>query len=1024
MLRRVRVEDQALPEGRLMMRRFLAVFGAAAIILAAVVPTAVTAKQPTKFQRIDVSKIDAKLIPQILQANRLEKVILELGGKPVAVRQAEAGRRLSNAQKAAIRAQLKAAQDALRRDIARTGGRILGQYQDAYDGIKVQVRANRIARLASLPGVVAVHGVQTYTIDNTVGVPYIGAPAAWNDLGLAGAGVKVGIIDTGIDYYHANFGGSGNPADFAADDGLTIGTAAFPSAKVAGGYDLVGDDYNAAGSGAALIPHPDPDPLDCFGHGSHVAGTAAGQGVLSDGTTYPGPYNASTISGHSWKIGPGVAPQATLYAYRVFGCAGSTDVVVDAINRAVADGMDVINMSLGSPFGSADNPDAVASNNAALAGTTVVASAGNSGPNAMITGSPGTADRVISVAALDALASFAGASIDIGAGITGINANNGPLPVTGNVRVLLLNPTTISLGCAAADYASVLPGEIVVTRRGTCDRVDRAKFGQAVGAGAVVMVNNAAGLPPFEGNIPGVTIPFIGVSSTAGPALISANGTTHTISALAIANPTFQQIATFSSGGPRDYDNAVKPDVTAPGVSVMSTGMGTGVEGAVMSGTSMAAPHTAGVAALVSQAHPSWTPEQIKAAIENTANPSPGTGGILNYNLRIAGSGVVRARRAVDTVGLATTGGGTSSLSYGYDPADGSVSESLPITLWNTSASAITYNLASDSAMVTISLSPVTVPAHGSRTVNAKLKIGNAAMSGLPGAGTVATQSVVTIRGAITATPTVGGSGRYPLRVPFLVSPRGLSNVTAGALSAYSLASGVASAAVPLSNSGIHAGTADVYAWGLSDSNNGLQRNDIRAVGVQTFAGGGDATLVFAVNTYGRWGNASDNEFDIGIDTNHDGTDDYFVVGVDGGAVLAGSFDGRMLSFTFDSHGNLIDAFLVTAPVNGSTVELPTLASDLGLGSGHSAFDYDAAGFSIFGGPFDVASGVGHFDALDPALSQGDFLTLGRGATPTLNVSVDETGFAANPALGWMVVTLDDANGAAQADLVPVGALP
>ena len=521
-----------------------------------------------------------------------------------------------------------------------------------------------------------------------------------------------------------------------------------------------------------------------------------------------------------------------------------------------------------------------------------------------------------------------------------------------------------------------------------------------------------------------MTIPFIGVSSTAGPALIGANGTTHTITAVAITNPGFQQVASFSSGGPRDYDNAVKPDVTAPGVSVTSTGMGTGTGGVVMSGTSMASPHTAGVAALVSQAHPSWTPEQIKAAIQNTADPSTGAGGIVGYNLRIAGSGVVRPRRAVDTVGLATTGGGTSSLSFGYDPANGSVSETLPITLWNTSGSDITYNLASDSAFVTISPSPVTVPAHGSRNVNAKLKIDNKIMSGLTGAGSVPTQSVLTIRGAVTATPTVGGTGRYPLRIPFLVSPRGLSDVSAGAKSAYTLAGGVASATVPFSNSGIHAGTADVYAWGLSDSNNGLERNDIRAVGVQTFPAAGDATLVFAVNTYGRWGNASDNEFDIGIDTDQDGTDDYFVVGVDGGAVLAGSFDGRMLSFTIDSHGNLIDAFLVAAPVNGSTVELPTMASDLGLASGHSAFDYDAAGFSIFGGPFDVASGIGHFDALDPALSQGDFLTLARGATSSLNISVDEAGFAANSALGWMVVTLDDANGAAQADLVPVGTLP
>jgi len=358
------------------------------------------------------------------------------------------------------------------------------------------------------------------------------------------------------------------------------------------------------------------------------------------------------------------------------------------------------------------------------------------------------------------------------------------------------------------------------------------------------------------------------------------------------------------------------------------------------------------------------------------------------------------------------------------DPANGSVTETLPITLWNTSGSAITYDVAADSGFVTVNPSPVSVPAHGSRTVNAKLKIDNATMSGLTSAGNVPTQSVLTIRGAVTATPTVGGAGRYPLRIPFLVSPRGLSDLAAGATSSYTLASGVASATVPLNNSGIHVGDADVYAWGLSDSNNGLQRNDIRAVGVQSFPSGGDAVLVFAVNTWGRWGNASDNEFDISIDTNHDGNADRFVIGVDGGAVLNAAFDGRMLAFTTDSHGNILGAFLVNAPANGSTLELPTFASRLGLGTGHSSFDYTAAGFSIFGGPFDVASGVGHFDALNPALSQGDFVSLGRGGSASLGVSVNEANFAANPALGWMVVTLDDANGADQADLVPVGTLP
>ncbi len=373
-------------------------------------------------------------------------------------------------------------------------------------------------------------------------MPYIHGDVAWGG-GLTGAGVTVAIIDTGLDYYHANFGGSGDPADFAADNGLTIGTPAFPNSKVIGGTDFVGDDYDASADGAASIPHPDPDPLDCNGHGSHVGGTAAGFGVTDAGDTFAGPYDATTLGTTDFEIGPGVAPEATILAYRVFGCDGSSDVVDQAINQAVIDGADVINMSLGAPFGGAtDDPTSAAAQNAIEAGIIVVASAGNEGPNAFMVGSPSTAPDVISVAALDTIPEFRMATIVGGTvNLTAINANEHPLtsPVSGPLRVLSDGAGGISLGCAAADYAGVQPGDIVVALRGVCARVDRAILGEAAGAAAVIMVNNSPALPPLEGPIPRdggiVEIPFLGVPGSAGAGLLAANGTTVTVTDAGIA---------------------------------------------------------------------------------------------------------------------------------------------------------------------------------------------------------------------------------------------------------------------------------------------------------------------------------------------------------------------------------------------------------------------------------------------------------------------------------------------------------
>ncbi len=394
--------------------------------------------------------IDAQWTPVGLRDAKTT-VVLQMAGNPVTVVEADAQRDLSTAEKSAIKADLKGKQDALTGQIQALGGQVLADYQVAYNGVKVRIDRSKLDSLRTLKGVTAVRGLSKVVPDNVKGVQLIGAPSVWGGLAaLHGENIKIAVIDTGIDYTHANFGGPGTIAAFNAANAVdTLPPMAVHGwgNRVKGGVDLVGDDYNADPDDPAFqpVPHPDPNPLDCNGHGSHVAGSAAGSGVTAAGATYNGSYNATTITGNSWRIGPGVAPKADIYGIRVFGCEGSTDVTVDAIEWATDHDMDVINMSLGSSFGTADDPSAVASTNAARAGVIVVTSAGNSGPSQYITGSPGTAEGAIATAAIDPAENFPGATISIPSGpMTAVNANEFALAPTATytVKTIVDNPAT------------------------------------------------------------------------------------------------------------------------------------------------------------------------------------------------------------------------------------------------------------------------------------------------------------------------------------------------------------------------------------------------------------------------------------------------------------------------------------------------------------------------------------------------------------------------------------------------------
>ena len=663
-------------------------------------------------------------------------VMLELDAVPAAVAWAEAPTPRSkevSAQAAIARVEALAA--GVRRAVGKQD--ILFEATNVYAGVAVRAGVDDLDRLARIPGVKAVHPLVAKERDNFAIVPLIAAPAAWTGAAGTGEGVTIGIIDTGIDYTHADFGGPGTVAAYRA--ALAVkdagGSPVYPDpVKVAGGYDFAGNDYNA-NDPATSTPDPDNNPLDCGGHGTHVAGTSAGYGVNADGSTYRGPWDASTPF-DSMEIGPGVAPEATLYALKVFGCQGSTNLVVEALDWAMdpngdgdfSDHLDVVNMSLGSSYGSVQDPDSVATNNAVEAGISVIASAGNSGDTYEITGSPAVATKALSVAASEDNAQIT----------DGFTATIGGTPQTYPASLADANDwTTASArgtvveigdwsvapgdgnnpdGCDAfsADQAAKVAGRIVLLQWEANDAIRRCgsagRVGNAADAGAIGAILGGPQVLFTVGIAGDSRIPSLlslGAATDALHAALQA-GTTVTATIDGSLRNSERVIVTgpddptdtamdFTSRGTALAGNA-KPDVSAPGGTIFSAAVGTGSGGVSYSGTSMAAPATAGVAALVLAAHPTWTPQQVKAAIMNTADHDlyldPGRSGPLYDNLRM-GSGRIDARGAVgtDAVAYVVNDPGAVSVSFGVMNVAKSttVSKQVRVKDLRTSGGARTY---------------------------------------------------------------------------------------------------------------------------------------------------------------------------------------------------------------------------------------------------------------------------------------------------------------------------------------------
>jgi len=631
---------------------------------------------------------------------------------------------------------------ALRKAIAKAGIKLKERraFDVLFNGLSVEVSAKDRAKLARLPGVKAVYPMLTVAAPKPISAEVIsravkearaaatlstlpptnasalamtGADIAQSQYGLTGAGIKVGIIDTGIDIDHPDLGGNG-----------TNGSTAFPSARVAYGYDFVGDAYNADPASPSYnpIPTPDANPDDCGGHGTHVAGIVGANGVVK-----------------------GVAPDVTFGAYRVFGCAGSTDsdIIIAAMERALADGMQVVNQSLGAAFQWPEYPSAKAADRLVKAGVTMVASIGNSGASGIWSaGAPGVGEKVIGVASYD------NTTIDLrdftlstgGAPIGYLEATGAPASPTSGTYPLSRTGTPASLddGCTAPAAGS-LTGTVTLIRRGTCSFYQKAINAQNAGAAGVILYNNVPGfINPTVAGTPAVTIPVVSITATDGAAIdaqiaagpVSLNWTADFNN---FANPTGGLISSFSSYGLAP-DLTLKPNLGAPGGSILSTyPLELGGYG-VLSGTSMSSPNVAGTVALLLQGKPGLKPADIKAVLQNGADPktwSASLGSTFIDPVHRQGAGLIDIVQVIKTKTVVSP----SELSLGESQAGPATKT---VTVKNLGNKPVTYTLGTGPALATgpstfvpsfynsvatvaFSTPTLTVPAKGSASFDATI---------------------------------------------------------------------------------------------------------------------------------------------------------------------------------------------------------------------------------------------------------------------------------------------------------------
>lgn len=896
-----------------------------AMLLGAVSTFSVTnVSEAASGASLDVSRLAVRGTPlahridrALLQAKGPIDVVVQLTGAPLAVANGENARRqgglLSRGQQIAHSQKLRRDQDDVLSKVIALGGKEIARVRIAYNAAIVRIDASKLQSVAAIPGVSTVQRVADYRLDLSETVPYIGASAA-QAAGFDGKGVRVAVLDSGVDYTHRNLGGAGTAAAYAAAYGTdpsdphnTTRDGLFPTAKVVDGYDFVGEAWTGDPDTTPPLA-PDPDPIDFGGHGTHVADIIAGRSADGDHV--------------------GVAPGASLLSYKVCSaistsCSGVA--ILQAIDRSLDpnddgsmdDAVDVINMSLGAPYGQREDSSSAAAANAGRAGIVVVVAAGNSGDKPYVLGSPSSAPEVISVAqtqvpsataiplVVNSPAAIAGtygntATIDwapIGAGATGDIAYVGQGCLTPAIDPYLANPA----------------GKIALIDRGACNISEKVRRASDAGATAVIIgliapgdavsFSNGGQCPePPDGTCkPTVVIQQVLANAIKANAAAPVNVTISAANGITLVG----SMASTSARGPSYDFNQIKPDIGAPGASV-SAEVGTGTGETPFGGTSGATPMVAGSAAILLQAFPNRSPWEIKSLLMNTADTNVFTNpatlpGVLAPITRIGG-GEVRVDAALGSTTAAWDAQQRSgSLSFGYLNVSQSTTLVRRVRVQNYSRQDRRYDVATQfryandaaSGAVRFSVpSSVSVRARSSTTFDVVMQIDPTklptwTLNGGPSGGVGALLQTVEFDGYLTLK-----DSSDEIHLAWQVLPHKSAEVHALRLNL--AITGDDPAFLPLLNlSRAQAGALDVFALtgtsprirrsNLPEDGADFAVNDLAAVGVRLLPGN---LLQFAVSTHGRRAHPLyPAEFDVVIDTDQDGTPDYVVFNLENGGV-------------------------------------------------------------------------------------------------------------------------------------------